>query len=247
MEARGGAAIILAAGVGRRLQSRDLPKSLLSFSGRSLLERHVRALRAIGVEDIHVVGGHRIDAISDELTRIGGPVHLHKNEHYTRGSMLSLMVMASLLRAGKPIVLMDADVLFDPDMLERLVDSRHPNSLLVDMHPVDEEAVKLCFRDGAIVDFHKRPEHAYDTCGESIGFFRFSPAMASALADRCDRHVGDGRLDLEYEAPLRELLIEQPDAFGAEDVTGMPWIEIDFDADVERAHREILPRLEALV
>ena len=247
MEARGGAAIILAAGVGRRLQSRDLPKSLLSFSGRSLLERHVRALRAIGVEDIHVVGGHRIDAISDELTRIGGPVHLHENEHYTRGSMLSLMVMAPLLRAGKSIVLMDADVLFDPDMLERLVDSRYPNSLLVDMHPVDEEAVKLCFRDGAIVDFHKRPEHAYDTCGESIGFFRFSPVMASALADRCDRHIGDGRLDLEYEAPLRELLIAQPDAFGAEDVTGMPWIEIDFDADVERAHREILPRLEALV
>ena len=31
--------------------------------------------------------------------------------------------------------------------------------------------------------------------------------------------------------------------FGFEDVTGLPWIEIDFPEDVERAESDILPKL----
>jgi choline kinase len=34
-----------------------------------------------------------------------------------------------------------------------------------------------------------------------------------------------------------------PDTFGIEEVTGFPWIEIDFSEDVTRAKTEILPRL----
>ncbi len=246
MDVQGGAAIILAAGVGKRLRNWNLPKSLLPFSGHSLLERHLRSLRSLGIDDIHVTGGHRIDALADELARIGDPARIVLNEDYTRGSMLSLLAHAPLLRSGKPVVLMDADVLFAPGILQALVASEHPNSLLVDMHPVDDEAVKLCFVGDTIVDFHKRPERPYDRCGESVGFFRFSPDMAATLADRCERYVVEGMLDLEYEAPLRDLLIEQPAAFVVEDITGLPWIEIDFDADIERANAEILPRLEAV-
>ena len=244
MDAQGGVAVILAAGVGKRLKNWDLPKSLLSFVGCSLLERHIQTLRGLGIDDIHIIGGHRIDALSDELHRIGDSAKLVFNAAYMRGSMLSLLTQAPLLRSGKPVVLMDADVLFAPQILKKLVESSHENSLLVDMHFVDEEAVKLCFMGDEIVDFHKRPERAYDRCGESVGFFAFSPAMAVALADRCDHYVSLGMLDLEYEAPLRDLLIDQPGAFGAEDITGLPWIEIDFDADIDRANLEIVPKLE---
>jgi choline kinase len=34
--------------------------------------------------------------------------------------------------------------------------------------------------------------------------------------------------------------------FGFEDITGLPWIEIDFADDVLRARSEILPRLVEL-
>ena len=30
---------------------------------------------------------------------------------------------------------------------------------------------------------------------------------------------------------------------GVEDITGMPWIEIDFTADIERTNAEVLPRI----
>ena len=41
--------------------------------------------------------------------------------------------------------------------------------------------------------------------------------------------------------PAREV-----DAFGVEDVTGLPWIEIDFMEDVAKAEADVLPQLEAM-
>ena len=39
------------------------------------------------------------------------------------------------------------------------------------------------------------------------------------------------------------MLLAQPRAFGFEDVSGLPWIEIDFPEDVARAGAEILPAI----
>ena len=54
-----------------------------------------------------------------------------------------------------------------------------------------------------------------------------------------------GRADVIYEQAMRDVILAA-DAFGFEDVTGLPWIEIDFPEDLERAHGEILPRLVGL-
>ena len=45
---------------------------------------------------------------------------------------------------------------------------------------------------------------------------------------------------------LRDLLKEKSHAFEVADVTGFPWIEIDFPVDVVRATEEVLPQLEIL-
>jgi choline kinase len=42
---------------------------------------------------------------------------------------------------------------------------------------------------------------------------------------------------------LRNVLLADPGSFGFEDVTGLPWIEIDFPEDVVRASDEILPAI----
>ena len=82
--------------------------------------------------------------------------------------------------------------------------------------------------------------------GESVGFFRFSAEMAAALADTACAYAAQGWCGAEYEEAIRDHLLAEPDRFGAEDVTDLPWTEIDFEADVVRARDEILPQLEAL-
>jgi choline kinase len=240
-------AIILAAGVGRRLNAgRDAsPKALLAFGGRSLLSRHVGILHGCGVDDVAVVIGFEADRVRVEAA--AGPcVRLLENPDYRDGSVVSLWAARAVLRSGQPVLLMDADVLYDRRLMARLLASRHANCLLLDreIEPGDEP-VKLCVSGGRIVDFHKVPKAAHEWHGESVGFFRFAPDAAAELATRCEDYVATGRRAMEYEEPIRDMIQSSPpERFGFEDISGLPWTEIDFPDDVAKASR-LLPRLVA--
>jgi len=243
-------ALILAAGVGRRLDNghpsgRHLPKALLRFGGRSLLERHLDILRRCGVQDVTLVLGYGEDDIRAELDVLGGePPSVVVNPNFRQGSVVSLHVGRDVLRGVAPVILMDADVLYDHRLMARLVDSLRPNCLLLDreIEPGDEP-VKLCIAGGRIVDFHKRPQMVHEWHGESVGFFRFAPDAAAELAARADAYVTSGRGEMEYEEPIRDMILASTaDRFGFEDISGLPWTEIDFPEDVEKA-RGLLPEM----
>jgi choline kinase len=241
--------ILLVAGVGRRLNgAAEGPKVLLDFGGKTLLERHLAALAANGLNDIHLTVGYESDQIRAELARLGvsDQIKLVENPDYTLGSLVSFHVQSPLLRSGKTIILMDGDVLYPPEMIRRLLDAPEENVLLLDrnLEPGDEP-VKICLKDGKIVDFRKKPVHEHDWHGESVGFFRFSPEMAVELADICAIYVKEGRTREEYEEAIRDKILVEPDRFAATDISDIPWTEIDFIEDVARAQTQILPQLEA--
>jgi len=245
-------AVILAAGVGKRLGAGPdhPPKALLRFSGKSLLARHLEILRHAGVDEAVVAVGYRADLFERELASIGagGPVPFARcvlNPDYREGSIVSLWTIREELAAGGDVLLMDADVLYDHRLMERLVESRHANCFLMDrdIEP-GEEPVKLCVRAGEIVDFHKRVRNAYDYCGESVGFFRLSPKIAGRLSETAAAYIAAGRREEWYEEAVRDVLLAAPrGTFGFEDITGLPWIEIDFPEDLRRAREDIVPRL----
>jgi choline kinase len=237
-------ALILAAGVGRRLCEKtpehlQKPKALLEFGGKSLLARHVEILRGAGITSITVIIGFAADSVRAALAELldGPPVSVVVNPDFREGSVVSLAAGRDVLRTGDPVILMDADVLYDHRLMARLVDSALPNCLLLDrdIEPGDEP-VKLCVKEGRIVDFDKRPSLPYEWHGESVGFFRFSAATAAELADRTEEYVASGRRAKEHEEPIRDMIIaSNPDRFGFEDISGLPWTEIDFPEDVVKA------------
>lgn len=243
--------LLLAAGVGRRLgQEAPAPKVLLDFAGLSLLARHLAILERAGASEVTVVTGFMAERLEEAVAalRLRMPVRFLRNPRFREGSVVSLATGAAVLRGGGTMVLMDGDVLYDGRMIGRLLGDAAENVLLVDanIEPGDEP-VKICFdAGGRIVDFRKRPEQPHVRHGESVGFFRFSPAMAATLAERAEAYAAGGRGDAEYEEAIRDLLLADPDRFGAADVTDLPWTEIDFPEDVTRARDEILPLLEPL-
>lgn len=170
-----------------------------------------------------------------------------QNAEFGHGSAISVLAAHEALSAGEPVLLMDADVLYDTRLMQRLLESRHDNVFLLDrdVDASDPEPVKLCVRDGVLADFDKTllTNASCDTIGESVGFFRLSPAMAQALIAAC-QHVREADEDAAYEQALRDVLLAQPQAFGYEDVTGLPWIEIDFPDDIERAEQDVVPALD---
>jgi choline kinase len=139
---------------------------------------------------------------------------------------------------------MDADVVYDNRLVARLLQSKHHNCFLLDRNvEAGEEPVKLCVRGGHLVEFRKHAQVPCDYYGESVGFFRLSSEMAEKLADRAGAYITQNRLDQPYEEAIRDVLLAEPSYFGFEEVTGVPWIEIDFQWDVDRAHNDILPKL----
>lgn len=227
----------------------DKPKILLDFGGQTLLARHLAALEAHGIQQVAITIGYRSDLIRDEVSRLGWQdrVRFVENPDFRQGSLVSLEVQAETLRQGVPVLLMDGDVLYDPAMLGRLLRAPGENLLLVDreIEPGDEP-VKICFRDGLIVDFRKKPERVYDWHGESVGFFRFSPEMAELLATRCEDYVQRGERQVEYEEAIRDLILSEPARFQAVEISDLYWTEIDFPEDVLRAENVILPHLQVV-
>jgi choline kinase len=242
-------AVILAAGTGARLGPRALegPKVLLTIGGRTLLERHLRLLAIAGIDDVVIGVGYAAEQVRAELKRLGvaGRVATVDNPDYRRGSVVTLWTLREVLTRGGDVLIMDGDVLYDRRILERLVETRHRNCFLLDRDVEHgEEPMKLAIRGGLPVDFRKKIERPHDYYGESVGFFRLSDRTAADLVQAAAALIGAGYDDAYFEEALRVVLLASPTgAFGFEDVTGLPWIEIDFPADIERAEREVLPAL----
>lgn len=241
-------AILLAAGMGNRLGLADgRPKALLEIGGCSLLQRHVQNLAALGIRKLTICTGYRaVDILAAIRDQAAPRIECVENPDFTAGSIKSLWAVRSALNCGEEVLLMDADVLYPAHFLDRLAASVHRSCLLLDRAYVPgDEPVKVCVQGSRIVDFSKRPDpaRAWDFTGESVGFFKLSPTTARALAAHCERFIATGRAQEPHENALQELLRSGEHDFGFEDISGEPWIEIDFPADILRATDEILPAI----
>lgn len=244
-------ALMLAAGVGRRLYGADHesqpPKVLLTFGGKSLLQRHIEILAGLGFSELVMVLGHRQDEILAEARRHApeGFVRSVFNPRYREGPVISLWTAREILRGNEDVVFMDADVLYPPLLMERLVRSPHANCFIMDRNfEAGDEPVNLCLKDGHPVEFGKKIPGTFDVRGEWPGFLKLSPRVAALLADATETYMAAGDFERPYEPAMRDVLLAEPKGtFGVEDITGISWIEIDFPADVLRAEKNVLPRL----
>ncbi len=245
-------AIILAAGIGNRLGnlSSKQPKSLLEFEGKSLLKRHIEILLANQINDITIVTGYKSEIIMSHLEDSAISINYIYNDRYTEGSIISLGCAHEILFNEPEFILMDADVLYDQEMIRRLVKTEIKNCLLLDKDfAPGDEPVKICVdNNDNINEFRKQiaDDLEYNTQGESIGFFKFTKLIGTSLLGRIDDYLAKGENDTPYEEAIRDLLLTYPEQFGYEDVTGIPWIEIDFPEDIKRAQEEILPALSPI-
>ena len=238
-------AVILAAGVGKRLRpfTDEHPKCLLTFGGKSLLRRHVEMLDAAGVQKICIVVGHLADQIEAEVKQLNCRtlIELVYNPEYRFGSALSLLKAEASLRTV-PAIIMDADLLFDRTMVDRLIANPSPNCLLVDDRLVDTgEEVKVVVRsDEMVCELGKQVRREGTVVGESVGIYKFSTETTSKLIEALQRAVRENP-QVEYETVIDSKLEQIPMSYVP--IGDLAWIEIDFPQDVDRARNEIWPSI----
>jgi phosphoenolpyruvate phosphomutase len=128
-------AVILAAGFDQRLMPlvSDRPKAMLEVKGKAILERQLDALQQSGVRQIAVVRGYKKEQVT-----------LPNVRYYDNDAFEESGEIESLLRAGAelsgPVVVMYGDILFDRNILERLLESADDITLVCDRSWPDTRA-----------------------------------------------------------------------------------------------------------
>ncbi|MDH5739269.1 MAG: phosphocholine cytidylyltransferase family protein [Nitrospira sp.] len=237
-------AIILAAGVGKRLWevTQHRPKCLIEIGGRSLLHRYLQSLASVGIRRVDIVVGYKQEMIRAAVEQDSCALNVKflVNEEFHRGSISSLWIARDVF--DDDTIVMDADVLFHREILRRLVSSPHENALLMDetIKQTGEECM-VVVAGGRVIALTKKMPEQCDYAGEGVGFLRVrhadTPRVISSLRDYIDK----GAWDIEYEDAL--LAYFRDVRVGHEKIGGLPWTEIDFIDDVKKAELEVLPRL----
>lgn len=234
-------AVILAAGKGARLNGlgSDLPKCLVPLGGMSLIERQIRVLRAQGVGRIAIVVGHGAAQVREVC---GRSIDYVENDRYSEtNSLFSLWLARHLLTEG--FVVLNADVLFHPQLLRDLLTARHEDALLVGYTdelatPLGCEEMKVRVRGGRIVDITKRMDPDVAD-GENVGIAKFGRAGARLLISKLEAIVESRGANEWAPRAFRDFSSER--ALHAIGTRGYPWLEIDFPEDYRRAVDLILP------
>ncbi|MGE3979387.1 MAG: sugar phosphate nucleotidyltransferase [Nitrospira sp.] len=237
-------AIILAAGVGKRLWevTQHRPKCLIEIGGRSLLHRYLQSLVSVSIRRVDIVVGYKQEMIRAAVDQdsCGLNVKFLVNEDFHRGSISSLWIARDVF--DDDTIVMDADVLFHREILRRLVSSPYENALLMDetVKQTGEECM-VVVSGGRVIALTKKVPEQYDYAGEGVGFLKVrhadTPRVISSLRD----YIEKGSWDMEYEDAL--LAYFRDVRVGHERIGGLPWTEIDFIDDVKKAELEVLPRL----
>ena len=237
--------VILAAGRGSRLNggSPEVPKCLVKVGGVSLVERQIALLRGCGIHDIVVVVGCQADAVRRVC---GTGVRYVENAQFaSTNSLYSLWLTRHVLAGG--FVVMNCDVVIHPRLLDDLLTARYEDALLMAYRdeqdaPFSDEEMKIKVRRGRVADMSKQmdPEEAD---GENVGIVKFGSAGAELLVPLLDTIVQAG--GTREWAPRAFLEFAQLRPLHAISTRGLPWTEIDFPEDYERATNEVLPAIEA--
>lgn len=234
-------AIILAAGRGGRLGplTAEKPKCLLRVGTASLLDHQLDALRVNGLNSVVVVAGYCAEAVEAELA--GRASLLLNPRHAETNSLYSLWLARKHAQDG--FVLLNADVLFDPEILQRVLASPHPDALAVERREQFEaEEMKVELEGERILALGKSlpPERAQ---AENVGVLKYSAAGAQALFDKVEELLAAGAEKQFAPYGFNALAAERP--LHAVPIEGLPWIEIDFVEDLLRAREEIWPAILA--
>jgi choline kinase len=230
-------ALILAAGRGSRLG--EGAKCLCEIGGRPLIEHQLEALSAAGVDSVGMVVGFEQENVREI---VGGRAAYILNESYADTNSLYSFLLARNWVVGDVLVL-NCDVLFPPYMPRMLQSAGHENALLFDSSAGDDpEEMKVALHGDSLDEMSKELP-ATRTCGENVGVLRLERHAARHAFKAASRLVANGGRRHWLASAINATA--RGHRFKCVDVAGMPWTEIDFPHDLERARRRVWPAILA--
>lgn len=236
--------IILAAGRSLRLErlTRDLPKSLLTVEDRPILGHALRILARRGLRRLTLVVGYLrekfIETLGDRYEGID--IEYVINEHFAESEHGYSLFCArdSWSNDRQPVIFMDADNLFDPSMLDTVLDSDFEDVMLVDdtLETVDRDEELVMGQNGIVRGLYRgRVSDHPDCVGGFVGINRFSAKFMGALFDYMAPFFADRGRMFKYERVFDAFITELGWRVNYLETNGLPWINVNHESDYEIA------------
>ncbi len=238
-------AIILAAGSARRLSplTDNRHKCLLEIGDQSILEYQLDALDQYGVGQVVIVVGFLKEQIIAKFGDQYKNLHITyvENKDYATTNTVYSLWLARNYFQHRDFLYFNADVLFHPALLGRLLNSNHGQVLGVEVKQCGAEEVKVIVdQQGRVLRIGKQLD-LEQSLGEFVGIARFAAEMAPDFAKRLKAVVDEGDQKAFFEKALDRLLDKYKVFYT--DITDIPAIEIDFPEDLQAAEKTVLPRI----
>jgi len=223
-------AVILAAGMGTRL-GRPFPKPLTPLSdGRTIMEQQIDNLRQVFGADVRIttVVGFKLDLILEAFPDV---TYVY-NEAYDQTNTNRSLLKALRLSTEGGVLWMNGDVVFDPQVLEKVSDLMEADTsfICVDTAVVGDEEVKYTVDDDGYVD--ELSKQVVNARGEAVGINFVSASDKPTLIDRLSKCS-----DADYFERGIELAISHDSMRVIPvDIGEFFAVEVDFEEDLTRAN-----------
>ena len=237
-------AIILAAGMGRRMgeAGADQPKGFLQLGGETLVERSIRCLREAGMRRIVIVAGFRAETYAELAARQPEVEVVSNTDYASTESMASLACALDVVDSD--FLLLESDLFYEPRALQAVLDHEADDVVLISDPTGATDEVWVEAPGGCLRKLSKDRSELKEVSGEYVGVLRISRPLAALMRAAYEAFVaqfGHGRMAYETDAlvlaartrPVRVCLV--PDLL---------WGEVDYDQHYRRLREEVWPAFQ---
>ena len=172
--------LIIAAGLGSRLKdhTENTPKCMLDFGGKTLLQRQLSSYKKNGVNDISLIRGYKKNKINYK-----GIKYFDNNDYKDNNILNSIFYGEEVINGN--IIISYSDILFEPFVVKRAMESDHDISVIVDVdwrdyyinrkdHPLSEAENVIFNSNNEVVKIGKISSEKEEVHGEFIGMIKLN-------------------------------------------------------------------------
>lgn len=232
-------AIILAAGIASRLRplTNDTPKCLLKVGSKNLLGRTIDALLFNGFKELIIVTGYLKEMIEEYISANYPELkveYIFNPDYASTNNIHSLWLTKESVK-NQSIFLLDSDILFDPVIITKLLESSHENCLALNSHELGDEEIKVIVDDTDRIKEISKICSIKDAVGESIGIEKFSAGLVRQLFEELDDMIlNKNQSGIFYEAAFENIILKGTDIYIV-NTTDFFSMELDTVEDFEHA------------
>ena len=241
--------IILAAGDSKRMKqlTRDLPKSFLKIRDKKLIEYHLDTLNSFGYKDIVMVVGYCKELFKKSIGanyKNLSITYVESDVYSTTGHSWSLYITKPIWeRKKRPVLLVHADLFYDPNILKLLTSSSFKNLIPVD-HNYKVQTGDECIVTGqngriANITFNLSDGYNHDIAGEFIGINKWSKEFMGEFYAHLESYIEEKGNKFSYEIVLNNFINTTKNVLNYIEVGKLSWININYKEDYLKAKDEL--------